>query len=76
MKMLVKYEPEVVTEQSPSWVSFARQEIYNHVSRGLPTGTKDDDDLLFIGEVSPKIQTAAVTGKTYSVLLFLSILFM
>lgn len=73
MQMLVKYEPEVVTEQSPSWTSFARQEIYNFVAKGLPIGTvKDDDNLLFIGENSPKIQIAAVTGKTYSILLLTS----
>jgi len=72
--MLAKHEMELRTEDSPSWIDFAKMSIYNHLqAKGIPVGDPEiDDNLLFVGETSPSIQLMASRGKRYSVLLFLA----
>src|SRR5690606_29286541 len=67
------YEKEIYTEDSPTWVDFAKLSIHAHLAdKGVPIGDPEiDDNLLFIGETSPHIQAMAAKKKRYSILLFL-----
>lgn len=70
--MLAPFTPEAVTPTTPSWATFAKTAIYNHLtSKGFPIGRiGDDDNLLFIGESAPGIQEMAIADKKFSILMF------
>ena len=72
--MLANYEPELITEYSPSWIEVAKKLLFDHLCNvGVPVGNvRMDDNLLFIGETSPDIAIASHEKKKFSILLFMS----